>query len=94
MAYASAALLLLHFWLAAPTAIAYLPAAFALAVHEGLRIYAHGGGVGFDHLAGPVGVILDDAICWQLLNGHLVGIPCAVFGAALGATIGPSARVS
>ncbi|SNT63367.1 hypothetical protein SAMN05421812_11575 [Asanoa hainanensis] len=69
------------------TAIAYLPLAYAVSVTEGLRIYANGGGVGFDHLAGPVGVILDDAVFWQLTYGPVVGVPCAVFGAALGATL-------
>ena len=68
------------------TAAAYLPLAFALSVHESLRVYANGGGVGFDHLAGPVGVILDDAVFWHLVYDPLVAVPCAVFGAAIGAT--------
>lgn len=73
------------------TAIAYLPLAFALSLNESLRIYANGGGVGFDHLAGPVGVILDDAVFWQLVYSPVVGIPCAVFGAAFGAALRPPA---
>jgi hypothetical protein len=68
------------------TAIANLPLAYAMSVNEALRIYANGGGVGFDHLAGPVGVILDDAVFWRLFFDPVVGIPCAVFGAAIGAT--------
>lgn len=68
------------------TAAAYLPLAFALSVYESLHLYANGGGVGFDHLAGPVGVILDDAVFWHLVYDPLVAVPCAVFGAAIGAT--------
>jgi hypothetical protein len=68
------------------TAIVYLPLAYAMSVNEALRIYANGGGVGFDHLAGPVGVILDDAVFWRLVFDPMVGIPSAVFGAAIGAT--------
>ncbi|GIF62056.1 hypothetical protein Ais01nite_00910 [Asanoa ishikariensis] len=69
------------------TAITYLPLAYAVSVSESLRIYTNGGGVGFDHLAGPVGVILDDAVFWQLVYGPVVGVPCAVFGAAFGSLL-------
>jgi hypothetical protein len=73
------------------TAITSLPLSFALWLYEGLRIYPITGELVFAVDPGPIGVNLADAVFWCLVFAPVVGIPCAVFGAAAaGAYAAPS----
>jgi hypothetical protein len=67
------------------TAITFLPLTYALWLYEGLRIYPITGELVFAVDPGPIGVNLADAVFWCLQYAPLVGIPCAVFGAAVAA---------
>jgi hypothetical protein len=75
------------------TAIASLPLAYALWISEALRVYATHGGLLLDGDAGPVGANLGDALFWVLGVIVVVGLPCTVIGAAVGA-YKPAPRVA
>ncbi|GAA4711932.1 hypothetical protein [Phytohabitans rumicis] len=66
-------------------AIASLPLTYALWLYEGLRIYPITGELVFAVDPGPIGANLADAVLWCLEFAPVVGIPCAVFGAAVAA---------
>ena len=67
------------------TAIASLPFAYALWLHESLGMYAIDGGALLWGDGAPEGENLADALFWVLGLIPAVGLPCAVIGAALGA---------
>jgi hypothetical protein len=67
------------------TAIVALPLTYALWLYDGLRIYPITGELVFAVDPGPIGVNLADAVFWCLVFAPVVGIPCAVFGAAVAA---------
>jgi hypothetical protein len=68
------------------TAIASLPLTYALWLYEGLRIYPITGELVLDVDPGPIGANLADAVFWCLAYAPMIGIPCAVFGAAVAAS--------
>jgi hypothetical protein len=72
------------------TAIAALPLTYALWLYEALRIYPITGELVFAVDPGPIGVNLADALFWCLVFAPVIGVPCAVFGAAIAAYAAPT----
>jgi hypothetical protein len=73
-------------------AIAILPLAYAVWLHEALRLYPVNGGLLFFGDGAPEGENLGVALLWVLGIPPTLGLPFAALGAALGARITRRAR--
>lgn len=60
---------------------------------EAMRIYAATGRLFIDVDPGPIGANIDQAVFWCLTYVPVVGVPCAVFGAAIAAYAAPAQHV-
>jgi len=63
---------------------------FSMWLFEAMRIYAATGKLFLDVDPGPIGANIDQAMFWCLTFVPVVGIPCAVFGAAIAAYVAPA----
>lgn len=93
---AAAIVMTVVFLLREPAAAAYLPPARAVLLAAVLAgclwvAVASPRSLGTSRLAPRIGVNLADAVFWCLMFAPVVGVPCAVFGAALAACIAPRA---
>jgi len=72
------------------TAISFLPLSLAVWLFESLRIYASTGRLIIDTDPGPIGANIDQSVFWCLMYVPVMGIPAAVFGAAIAAYVAPA----